>query len=126
MRYLKKIIVLLVLVPLVALAKPLETTELEIQVKQTPREVLSMTAQKYGLSDKLLIDIATCESRLNPKPKPNITEHERSYGLVQINLLAHPHITIEQAEDMYFASEFLAKNIKAGRGSMWSCYPNML
>jgi hypothetical protein len=47
---------------------------------------------------------------------------EQSYGLVQIHLPAHPSISKEQATDPEFAVDFLAKNIAAGRASMWSCY----
>lgn len=48
-------------------------------------------------------------------------DREQSYGLVQIHLPAHPHITKEQATDPEFAIEFLAKNIKDGRQGMWTC-----
>jgi len=52
----------------------------------------------------------------------NVGTREQSYGLVQIHLPAHPSITKEQATDPEFAVDFLAKNIAAGRASMWSCY----
>lgn len=50
-----------------------------------------------------------------------IGDREQSFGLVQIHLPAHPSITKEQAKDPEFALEFLAKNIAAGKSSMWTC-----
>ena len=66
--------------------------------------------------------IIECESSFNPLAK-NITSKESSYGLVQINLKAHKHITIEQATNPDFAIEFLAKNLAEKRGKMWyTCF----
>lgn len=53
----------------------------------------------------------------------NVGDREQSYGLVQIHLPAHPHVSHDEAIDPEFATEFLARNLAAGRGSMWSCYP---
>lgn len=50
-----------------------------------------------------------------------VGDREQSFGLVQIHLPAHPNITKEQAINPEFAIEFLAKNLKAGRASMWTC-----
>jgi hypothetical protein len=79
--------------------------------------------------------IISCESGWNYTVQSNHKYHpgntpkglspgmrEQSYGLVQIHLPAHPHISKEQATDPEFAVDFLAKNIAAGRASMWSCY----
>ena len=62
--FIKKIIFLLVLLPLVVLAKPVETTEIEIPA--TPRELITQYALKYGASETELLKVATCESRLKP------------------------------------------------------------
>lgn len=51
-----------------------------------------------------------------------VGDREESWGLVQIHLPAHPTISKEQANDPEYAAEFLARNLKAGRGSMWTCY----
>jgi hypothetical protein len=48
-------------------------------------------------------------------------DREESYGLVQIHVPVHP-VTIEQAVLPAFAIDFLAKNVAAGRASMWTCY----
>lgn len=80
-------------------------------------------AKKYSVEGKigLLEKIVFCESTYKVNAV-NHTEKEYSVGLVQINLMAHPHITYEQAVDVDFAIEFLVKNVSEGRGSMWTCY----
>lgn len=50
-----------------------------------------------------------------------VGDREQSYGLAQIHLPAHPHITKEQAIDPEFAVEFLAKNLANGKAGMWTC-----
>ncbi len=61
----KKIIVFCLLLPLVATAaKPIVATELEIPA--TPSQLISMYARQYGASEKELLIVAKCESRLNP------------------------------------------------------------
>lgn len=49
-------------------------------------------------------------------------KRERSFGLSQIHLTAHPDITQEQATDPDFALKFMAENLSKGKGKMWSCY----
>lgn len=51
-----------------------------------------------------------------------VGDREQSFGLVQIHLPAHPHVSYNQAVDPEFSIEFLARNIAAGKASMWSCY----
>lgn len=84
----------------------------QIEVKQ---------AKVYGTPIPLMRAIIACESSNNPKAT-KITKWEQSYGLVQINRLAHPEISIKQAEDPDFAINYLAKNLSKENGSMWSCY----
>lgn len=91
-----------------------------VPVKTIP-SIIRQQAFKYSVSEKLMTDIIMCESSMNPNAE-NITQREESFGLVQINRLAHPHITEEQAKEPEFAVEFLAKNLSLGKGKMWSCY----
>jgi len=91
-------------------------------------------AKEYGVSYTLMSQIISCESQGDPTiqshhrytasnvPKGyKVGDREESYGLVQIHVPVHP-VTKEQAKDPRFAVDFLAKNIAAGRASMWSCY----
>lgn len=81
-----------------------------------------------------MAEIISCESGWNPNiqsshhytaknvPKGyKVGDREQSFGLVQIHAPAHPGITKEQALDPEFAIDFLARNIAAGKASMWSC-----
>lgn len=78
--------------------------------------------------------IISCESQWDYTVQSKHTYHERnvpkgykvgdreqSFGLVQIHLPAHSNVTKEDATDPEFAIEFLAKNLKAGKASMWTC-----
>lgn len=65
--------------------------------------------------------VVKCESGYNPQARNYNPPIEDSRGIVQINLLAHS-ITVEQAEDIEFSLDFLARNIASGNGNMWTCY----
>lgn len=78
--------------------------------------------------------IVNCESQYNvaiqskhvytPTNVPRgykVGDREQSYGLVQIHLPAHTHVTKEQATNPIYAADFLARNLAVGRASMWTC-----
>ena len=88
---------------------------------QTVKDLIVFHALEKEVSIPLMEKIIQCESSGNPKAK-HISKKEQSYGLVQINRLAHPNISITQAEDPNFAIGYLATELKAGRGSQWTCY----
>lgn len=103
----------------------LEIDTLEI-VKSDWTKIEIMTlidemADTYNVSATVMQKVIQCESSYNPKAS-NRTSREDSWGLAQINRMAHPYISKEQAIDPVFATEFLAKNLAKGKGSMWSCY----
>jgi len=93
-------------------------------------------AKEYGVSAKQITNIINCENRSwnttlqsgirYKKDYPTLGikagELERSYGLSQIHLPAHPYITHEQATNPDFAIEFMAKALSEGKGTMWTCY----
>ena len=95
----------------------------KITYARTPtlNDKISSIAYKYNVPEKTMFKIISCESSFNPN---NHTEssRENSWGLVQINLKAHPEITKEEAVDPDFALTYLAKNLSEGRGGMWTCY----
>ena len=95
----------------------------KITYARTPtlNDKISSIAYKYNVPEKTMFKIISCESSFNPN---NHTEssRENSWGLVQINLKAHPEITKEEAVDPDFALTYLAKNLAAGRGGMWTCF----
>lgn len=85
----------------------------------TISEMITDASKKWGVSEKEMRRVINCESEFNPRA---VGDGGRSHGLVQIFLPAHPHITKAQAQDPEFAITFLAKNLAAGKGRMWSCY----
>ena len=104
-----------------------------IQPALTVKEKIKVKAFQYEVSPRLMEEIVNCESNgsttiqsrhiYTSNKYGKIGTREMSYGLVQIHLPAHPEITKEQAMNADFALDFLAKNLKAGKGKMWSCYP---
>lgn len=113
--------------------KPL--VELAVEPKTPPRSVRtyqydhSILIEKYALkwqiqgSEELMKSLIRCESSGNPLAHA-LTQKEDSWGVSQINLLAHTNITKEQATDPDFAIDFMAKHIASGDAPrMWyTCY----
>lgn len=63
--------------------------------------------------------VVKCESNYNPNAWG---DGGYSRGLVQIHYPAHPTISDEQALNIEFALDFLARNLKEGKGNMWTCW----
>lgn len=89
-------------------------------------------AREYNVSAQAMKGIIACESGWNPSIQSNHRysatnapvgfrpgDREQSFGLVQVHLPAHPHISKQQAKDPQFAIHFLAENLRAGRARMW-------
>jgi soluble lytic murein transglycosylase-like protein len=86
-------------------------------------ELIEKYSLKWQVSPTLTASIISCESGNNPMAHA-LTEKEDSWGLVQINLKAHLHITKAQATNPEFAINFLTENIAKGNApQMWyTCY----
>lgn len=80
--------------------------------------IIARKAWVYGVSEKTLHAVISCESQYNPLA---VGDGGHSRGLVQIYDNYHPDITHAQAFDPEFAVGFLAKEIKNGNGDMWTC-----
>lgn len=92
------------------------------KVPQTLEGKIEFYSEMYRVSPQTVSRVVYCESRNNPLAH-NLTKREDSWGLVQINRLAHPDISVEEATDPDFAINFLAKNLSLGNGNMWyTCY----
>lgn len=92
---------------------PMEITAESIGAK------IDRFASQFGVSSEVMRKIVACESGFHPDA---VGDQGESRGLVQINRPAHPSITDEQAFDPDFSLNFLAKNLKDGKGEMWTCY----
>lgn len=94
-------------------------TALAVQQPPTVEDVVQKFADQYHVSAQQMLSTMKCESSLDPDA---IGDHGTSYGIAQIHLPAHPDITVEEAEDVQFSSEFMAKEFSLGHASIWSCY----
>lgn len=90
--------------------------------KERIKQEIEEQGIKYGVSTSTLNAVINCESQYN---RYALGDSNHSRGLVQIHNSFHPEITDEEAYDPRFAIGFLAKNLKAGNGNLWSCYRNM-
>lgn len=88
------------------------------------KETIQKYAEIYNVDYTKMYKTMMCESSLNPNAI-NSTTREYSVGISQINLKAHTSITVEQAKDIDFASEFMAKEFARGNMRIWSCYRNL-
>lgn len=94
------------------------TTEYIHAEPLTISDLISLNSTKYNVPAHTLIKVINCESGFKVDAH-NLTPKENSWGLVQINLYAHPNITKKQAITPSFAIDYLAKNI--GKVN-WTCY----
>jgi hypothetical protein len=79
-------------------------------------------ADKYNVSSSTISAVIKCESSFNTNA---IGDGGTSFGLAQIHLPAHPHVTREQAFDPDFAISFMAKEMSIGNSWKWSCYKKL-
>lgn len=81
-------------------------------------------AVEANIVPSVAIAVIDCETGGTWNPEI-VGDHGTSFGLAQIHLPAHPDISRETAENPYFAIDFLVRNLKEGKGNMWSCYRNL-
>jgi len=83
-------------------------------------EIIKRAADKYGVSYTLALQVAKCESGLNPLARNVNKEGSIDRGLYQINSKWHPEVTEQQADDPVFAAEWFCKAVLAGNLSWWN------
>ena len=92
--------------------------------KDRIREEVDRKALEYGGDSDRIWRVLMCESGASTtiqsyhRNKEGVREN--SWGLAQIHLTSHPHITKEQAIDPEFAIDYLAKHLTKGTDK-WSC-----
>lgn len=84
------------------------------------QKVAVQAAERYGADRGVMLYIIENESHYNCS-KPG--DHGTSFGCAQIHLPDHPNISRTQAENIYFATDFLAHQLALGNCSMWSTCP---
>lgn len=81
--------------------------------------LIVLYSEKYNVDSQVVKQVVWHESHYNLF---DIGDDGHAFGLAQINLIYHPTITKEQAQDPHFALDFLAKNISSGNGKKWTGY----
>lgn len=124
------LIVGIIIKPKQLIAEDVIPKELITYTKDELKEKVYYYAKKYGVSSSVMISVINCENKewdtdLQSRIINKNGIREESYGLSQINLPSHPNISLEQAIDPDFSLDFMAKNLKAGKGNMWTCYKKM-
>lgn len=117
-----------------------------IPAQPVPPKVLTVSELVVKYSDQYKVSAMTmsatikCENKqLDPKlqsymrytrdhPEWGVKkgEREKSFGLVQIHLPAHPDISYAQATDPDFAIKFMASEFSKGRAWQWTCYRTII
>lgn len=104
--------------------KPQNASGCTKQCKDEVIQVLEKKTQGWSKLDVVVLQkIIACESSYNRFAHAS-TSKEDSWGISQINLLAHQNVTKEQATDLEFSIDFLIKHYQQGDApSMWyTCY----
>jgi len=96
---------------------PVEATT-TVWTTEKIKDEISITSNKYGVDPKVVDAVVFCESSYN---ETALGDGGKSRGLAQIHKDYHPEITDEEAYDPEYAIDFLARNIKEGRGYLWTC-----
>lgn len=107
---------------------PPQVIQIATRINWTPERIdreIDTQAEKYNVSAETMRKVIQCESTGSTTIQSHWVkngEREESYGLVQIHLPSHPHVTLEEAQDPKFAIEFLAKHLAQGQGKLWTCF----
>lgn len=85
--------------------------------------LISLYSKKYDVDEFVIKQVIWHESHYNEDAEGDFYNGRyNSFGLSQIHLPSHPNVSKQEATDPHFAIEFMAKNIKSGRGRMWTGY----
>lgn len=101
----------------------IETLHKSEYTKEDIINLIGLYAEKYQVDEFVLRQVIWHESNYELNAKGDFYDGQwNSFGLSQIHLPDHPNVSKEQATDPHFAIEFMAKNLKNGRGKMWTGY----
>lgn len=113
------ITIILILSPIIITSTEAEYKE-DFSNKQYIAELVDVYAEKYDVNKKTMHLIVFNESRYNYKA---IGDGGNSHGLAQINMRFWSNkFTKDEAYNPHIALEFLAKELKAGKGRQWTTF----
>ena len=82
-------------------------------------QIIRHLAIENDIDPDRLLNLAWCESRYDPTVRGVVDNRDR--GIFQINSFYHPTVSDECAFDVYCATEWTIKKIKAGGAGIWVC-----
>jgi hypothetical protein len=86
-----------------------------------PEQITAIAQSRHFAYTSYLLRLSYCESRFDTKAVNDNGIYGKDHGAFQINLKYHPNITIDQAEDITFATNWTIDQINAGRQNLWAC-----
>lgn len=92
-----------------------------------PEDYIMHYGRLYDVDVEFLLDLAFCESSLNPKATqayPNSNMKDR--GLFQINNYYHPDVSDQCAYDVECSTIWTIEKIRDGKAYLWACVSNQL
>lgn len=106
-------------VPTPAQAATISPTTIEYSTT-TADLILRSYAAKYHLKDPdEFVATAQCESGFDAIIQG---DNGKAHGVFQIRLDYHPEITLEEANDPFWAIDWAAQEFSAGHQDLWTCY----
>lgn len=87
------------------------------------KDFIAIEALVIGVEPRVAVGIANAESQLNSEA---IGDHNTSFGLYQIHLPAHKEITVQQAHDIIFSTEWSLNEMKQNGCKIWSTCDNVM
>lgn len=107
---------------LINVAEAQETSH-EVVSLTTREEIEAYTLREYPARAQEVISVIQCESNFDIHAEGDMRNGEyTSFGLIQLNLPAHPDVTREMALDPEWSLTYIIREFKAGREEQWSCY----
>jgi len=122
-------------------AKEIESQSILIEAKvdwteERIKEEVLKKADAHNVSFDQMWNTIKCENEsLNPDLQSQLKYEfddtrrgiyvgmqEKSYGIAQIHIPDHPHVSIEEAKDPEFAIEFMANAFSNGKQVWWTCW----
>lgn len=94
----------------------------------SPEVAIVYWANVYKVNAQEMFNVARCESNFDPTVQSKFYDkkgkRERSFGVAQINLDAHPDITEEQAKMPQWSLSWMAQQFARGDigKEQWTCY----
>jgi hypothetical protein len=91
-------------------------------------EKLITTAEAHGADWEEMYKTVACETSgtfrtdIQSGFRYKNGKQEQSFGIAQIHLPDHPHVSIDDAKDPDFALTFMAEKFSQGQQHLWSCY----